>query len=261
MAHQQSAELTEPGIGSLDDPASFVATQFAPVFVAPTLVVVPIRRNQLDASLFQSPPQRVRVVGPVGDYPFGVLPRAAFGPRDADFGQCGFRKRSFSRRGTFQPNSQRKTLTVDQYHPLRALATLGFTDCLAPFLAGAKLPSRKASSHFSRPSPSNAPSKTRQASSQTSSSSHCFNRRQQVDGEGYLSGRNRHAAPVQSTHRMPSRQSRFEAHGRPRLSRRRLGAGSSGSIKAHCASVNNVNRRLLTVPVSQTQPRHRKYLR
>jgi hypothetical protein len=58
-------------------------------------------------------------------------------------GERGFRKRSFSRRSTFPPNSQRKTLTVDQYHPLRALATLGFTDCGAPFLAGAKLPSYK----------------------------------------------------------------------------------------------------------------------
>jgi hypothetical protein len=100
----------------------------------------------------------------------------------------------------------------------------------------------------------------RQASSQMSSSSHCFNRRQQVDGDGYLSGRNRHAAPVQRIHRMPSRQSRFDAHGRPRLSRRRLGAGSSGSINSHCASVNNSNRRLLTLQVSQIQLPLRKYL-
>jgi len=251
MAHQQPAELTEPGVGSLDDPASLVAAQFAPVFIAPILVVLSIRHNQLDAALVQSLPQWVRVVGAVGDYSFGLLPRPTFGPRDADFCERGFRKRSFSRRGTFKPNSQRKTLTVDQYHPLRALATLGFADCVAPFLAGAKLPSRKASSHFSSPWPSSPPSNARQASSQTSSSSHCFNRRQQVEGEGYLSGRNRHAAPVQSTHRIPSRQARFDAHGRPRLSRRRLGSGNSGSINNHCASVNNSNRPLLTLQVGQ----------
>jgi len=260
MTYQESAELTEPSVGSLDNPPSLVAAQFASVFVTPMLVVLPIGRNQLDASLLQSLPQWVRVVGPVGDYPFRLLPRAALGPWDTDLFERGLRKRSFSRRGTFKPNSQRKTVTVDQYHPLRSLAALGFADCLAPFLAGTKLPSRKASSHFSSPSPSSPPSNARQASSQTSSSSHCFNRRQQVDGEGYLSGRNRHAAPVQSTHRMPSRQSRFEAHGRPRLSRRRLGSGNSGSIKAHCASVNNSNRRLLTLQVSQTQLRLRKYL-
>jgi hypothetical protein len=119
-------------------------------------------------------------------------------------------------------------LTVDQYHPLRALATLGFADCEAPFLAGAKLPSRKISSHFKRPFPSSAPSSARHASSQTPSSSHCFSRRQQVAGDGYWPGRNRHGAPVLSTHNMPCRQSRFEAHGRPRLSLRLFGSGNSG---------------------------------
>jgi len=59
------------------------------------------------------------------------------------FAQRGFRERTFMRRGTFQPNSQRKTLTVDQYHPLRSLAALGFTDPKVPFFAGAKLPSRR----------------------------------------------------------------------------------------------------------------------
>ena len=252
--------MTEPCVGPLDDPAAFVAAQFPSVFVTPLLVVLSIWRDQFDASLLQSFAQGVRVVGTVGNHAFRLLPRAAFGPGDADFFERGFRKRSFSRRGTFKPNSQRKTLTVDQYHPLRSLATLGFTDRGAPFLAGAKLPSRKTSSHRSSPSPSRAPSSVRQASSQTPCSSHCFNRRQHVAGEGYLSGRKRQAAPVHNTQRMPSRQSRFEAQGRPRLSRRRLGSGNSGSISNHCASVNSSNRRLLTQPVSQTQTCIKKYL-
>jgi len=258
MSHQESSELAEPCVGRLDDPAAFVAAQFPSVLVAALLVVLSIRGDQLDASLLQSFAQGVRVVGAVGNYRLRLLTRAAFGSGDADLFECGFRKRSFSRRGTFKPNSQRKTLTVDQYHPLRSLATLGFTDRGAPFLAGAKLPSRKASSHRSNPSPSKAPSNVRQASSQTSCSSHCFNRRQHVAGEGYLSGRKRQAAPVHNTQRMPSRQSRFEAQGRPRLSRRRLGSGNSGSISNHCASVNSSNRRLLTQPVSQTQPSLKK---
>jgi len=259
VSDQQSSKLVEPGVGTLDDPSTFVSAQFPPVFVAPLLVVLPIWGDQFDASLLQPLAQWVRVVGTVGDYPFRLLTRATFGSGDADFFQCGFRKRSFSRRGTFKPNSQRKTLTVDQYHPLRSLAAFGFTDCGAPFLAGAKLPSRKASSHRSNPSPSNAPSNVRQASSQTSCSSHCFKRLQQVVGDGYLSGRNRQAAPVHNTQRMPSRQSRFDAQGRPRLSRRRLGSGNSGSIRDHCASVNSSNRRLLTLQVSQTQLRIKKY--
>ena len=188
MTHQQAAELSEPRIGSLHDPAALVAPQFAFIFIAPLLVVGPVRRNQFDASLLQSPTQRVGVVGAIGNHALGLLPRAALAPRDADFSERGFRKRNFCRRGTFQPNSQRKTLTVDQYHPLRALATLGFTDGGAPFFAGAKLPSKKVSSHCSRPSSSNPPSSARQASSQTPSSCQRCKRRQQVEGEGNSSG-------------------------------------------------------------------------
>ncbi len=251
MADEESAELPEPCVGPFDDPSAFVAPELSAIFIFSLLVVFAIRNDEVDASLFEPLTQRVGVVGAVGDHPFRLLPRPAFGARDFDFGERGFRKRNFSRRGTFQPNSQRKTATVDQYHPLRALAALGFTDCGAPFLAGAKLPSRNVSSHFSRPSPSSAPSSVRHASSHTSCSSHCFRRRQQVAGEGYLSGRNRHAAPVCSTHRMPSRHARLEAHGRPRLSLRSFGSGRRGAIRSHCLSLNNSKRFLLMQKVQQ----------
>ena len=164
MTNQKPAELTEPGIGSLDDPSAFVAPHLASVFIPPPLVVLSVGRNQFNSPFLQPFAQRIGVVSSVGDYPFRFLPRAAFRSRDADFFERGFRKRNFCRRGTFQPNSQRKTLTVDQYHPLRSLAALGFTDRIAPFFAGAKLPSRNVSSHFSRPSPSRAPNRARQAS-------------------------------------------------------------------------------------------------
>lgn len=44
--------------------------------------------------------------------------------------------------------------------------------------------------------PSSTPSNVRQASSQTSCSSHCFSRRQHVAGVGYSSGTDRQAAPI-----------------------------------------------------------------
>jgi hypothetical protein len=259
MTNQQAAELTEPCVGSFHDPAAKITPQFAPIFIAPQLAVLPVGHNQFNAALLQALPQRVRIVCPVCDYAFGLLPRAAFRSWHADFGERGFRKRSFSRRGTFKPNSQRKTLTVDQYHPLRALATLGFTDGCAPFFAGAKLPSKKVSSHLSRPSPSSAPSRVRHASSQTPSSSHCFSRLQQVDGEGNSSGRKRHAAPVCRIQRMPSKHARFDAHGRPRRSRRSLGWGSNGSISSQCSSVNSFCRFFMT-EAHQLTRLTRKYL-
>jgi len=239
MTDEQSAELSQPGIGAFDNPAPFVASQFPAIFVSPLLVVFPVRRDQLDAAPLPSLSQRIGVVTPVRNHPFGLLPRPAFRSREADLFERGVRKRNFCRRGTFQPNSQRNTFTVSQYHPLCAFTALGFADCIAPFLAGAKLPSREASSHFNRPSACRAPSKVRQALSQTPVSSHCFRRRQQVEGEGYSSGRKCHAAPVCSIHRMPSKQLRFGAGGRPRPSLRRFAAGNSGPTKSHCSSLNS----------------------
>jgi hypothetical protein len=238
MTNQESAKLSEPGIGSFHDPSALVAAEFAAIFLAPSVVVFPIRRNQFDTSFLEPLAQRVGVISAAGDDSFRLLPWTATRPEDASFGDCGLRKVNFTRGGTFQPNSHRKTFTVDQYHPLRPLATLGLADCGAPFFAGAKLPSSKVSSHLSRPRSSSVPNSVRHAFSQMPCSCHCCNRRQHVEGEGNSSGRNRHAAPVCRTQRIPSRQPRFDAGGRPRLSRR-FGLGSKGSINFHCSSVNS----------------------
>jgi hypothetical protein len=259
MTDQQTAELTEPGIGPLHDPSPLVAPHFASVVVELPPVVLSIRSDQFDGPFLQPFPQRIGIIPGIGDYTPGLLPRPAFGARDADFLERGFRKRNFCRRGTFQPNSQRKTLTVDQYHPLRSLAALGFTDCVAPFFADAKLPSKNVSSHLSRPSASSAPSKARHASSQMPSSCHCFSRRQQVAGEGNSSGRNRHAAPVCRIHRIPSKQARFDAHGRPRLSFLRRGSGNNGAINSHCSSVTCFCRFFMT-EAQPLNPLKHKYL-
>ena len=88
--------------------------------------------------------QWVRVVGAVSDHPFRLLPGPAFGPGDADLCERGFRERSFTRRGTFQPNSQWKTLAVDQYHPLRSLAALGFYRPQRPFFRRSEAAVQKA---------------------------------------------------------------------------------------------------------------------
>src|ERR1700693_4812833 len=114
MADQQAAELTEPGVGSLYNPSALITPQFAPIFVAPSLVVLAVGRNQFNPSLLQALTQWVGVVAAVGDHARGLLPRAAFPAWYADFGERGFRKRNFTWGGTFQPNSQRETLNGDQ---------------------------------------------------------------------------------------------------------------------------------------------------
>src|SRR5216684_5832385 len=246
MTNQQPAELAQPCVGSLHDTAAFVPSQLASIFIPSTLVILPIGHDQLDTALAEPLTQRIRIIGAIGDHALRLLSRTTFAPWYTDFAERGFRKRNFIGRGTFQPNSQRNTFTVDQYHPLCTLAPLGFTDRSAPFLAEAKLPSRKLSSHSSNPSSSNAPRKVRQALNQTPCSSHCCNRRQQVEGEGNSVGKKRQAAPVCRIHKIPSKQARFAAHGRPRLSRRRFGTGNKGSINSHCSSVNSLCRLFMT---------------
>ena len=259
MTNQQATELSEPSIGPLHDPTASITPQLASIFIAPGFVVLAVRHDQFNASLVQAAAQRVGIVSGVGNHPLRLLPRAALRSRNADFLERGFRKLNFTGGGTFQPNSQRKTFTVDQYHPLRALAPLGFADGSAPFFAGAKLPSRKASSHFNSPSWSSAPSSARQAWSQTPSSSHCLSRRQQVEGEGNSSGRNRHAAPVCRIHKMPSKQARLGAAGRPRRSRRFRGGGRKAPTNSHCSSVNSFCRSFMTEAQPLIRLKH-KYL-
>ena len=149
------------------------------------------------------------------------------------------------------------TLVTPEFSAVFMLPVLAVRDdqvdasLLEPFAQRIGVVGMVSDHHFRRPSPSSAPSNARHASSHTSCSCHCFNLRQQVAGEGYLSGKNRHAAPVRNTHRMPSRQARFDAHGRPRLSLRRFGSGSNGAINSHCASVSNSNRFSLMQAVHQ----------
>src|SRR5271165_1274380 len=102
MTNQQAAKLAEPGVGSFHDPAALITPQFAPILVAPFLIVLPVRRDQFSASLLQPLTQRVRIVAAVGNHALGLLPRAAFRAGYADFGERGFRKRNFTRRGTLQ---------------------------------------------------------------------------------------------------------------------------------------------------------------
>jgi CO/xanthine dehydrogenase Mo-binding subunit len=113
MTNQQPAELSQPSVGPLHNPATLVSSELASVLVPPMLVVLPIGHDQFDTAAAQALAQRIGIVAAIGNHPFWFLSRAAFGLRNPDLGERGFRKRNFTGRGTFQPNSQRKTFTVD----------------------------------------------------------------------------------------------------------------------------------------------------
>ena len=227
----QAAAVAQPGEGTLNLPPSAIAPQLAAVLGLGSPAIAAMRADQLYATIGESLPERIGVVGLVGDQSRGL--RLCL-----DRVEGSFRERDFPRRGRGKVASQRKTLAVDHHHPLRALAPLGGSHGFAPPLAGAKLASRKASCQSSVPAAFSCARKARHTSNHTPLSSQNRKRRQQVEGLGYPSGRSAHGAPVRRIHRMPSNTSRLSRHGLPPLGPAAI-SGSNGPIFAHTSSVRN----------------------
>jgi hypothetical protein len=240
VAHHQSAEVADPGEGAFHDPASFIAAQRPAVLRRRFASILPMRDDQLDAAGRQLLAQGVAIVTPVGDQATRFLPGTT-GTMPTPYPDRLERRRDELdlRRGSRRKVvSQRNTRAVDHHHPLRALAPLGFADSRAPFLAGAKLPSRNDSLHSNCWRSCNSPRKARQIASHTPCSSQSRSLRQQVAGEGNSSDKSCQRAPLRRIHKMPSRTLRSGAGGRPPRGRGgRL--GSKGWILAHWASVSN----------------------
>jgi len=240
VTHHQSAEVAEPGEGALHGPASSIAAQRPTVLRRRFAPILPMRNDQLDAALGQLLAQRIAIVAAISDEANRLLPGTP-GPMSSPYpDRLKRRLDEFDlRRGSrVKVVSQRKTRAVDHHHPLRPLAPLGLADGGAPFLAEAKLPSRKDSLQFSCWRSFSSPRKARQISSQTSCSSQSRSLRQQVEGAGNSSGKSCQRAPLRKIHKMPSSTLRSLAGGRPPRGRGgRL--GSKGQILSHWASVSN----------------------
>ncbi len=234
----QPAEVSQPANRTLDFPAPPVTSQLPSIVKRLSPLLKPIRHNQLDPTLPQSPPQGITVIRPIRNNALWAHPWSSpLSARNPHLLQRGFGQGHLVRRGRRQENSERYTLAIGQYHAFRALATLRFTDCGAPFFAGKKVASIKHSSQRNSPRWSSVPSRARQASNHTPRSSHCRSRRQQVAGDGYCGGRSRHRAPDRKTHRMPSTQALSSAAGRPRRCFF-FPCGNKFFIVAHCRSVS-----------------------
>src|SRR5581483_10094373 len=206
----QASIITKPGKGAFDFPAFAIAAQGSAILRGRLFAVDLMRHNQFNATVLQAQTQRVTVVGFVGDQALGLLAwTPPPGTRHRNLSQGGFQQLHFRRGGCVQVDSQRNTLTVDHHHPLCAFPPLGFANAKPPFLAGAKLPSAKASLQSNCPRWSSVAKNVRQMSNHTPSSSHFCKRRQQVEGLGYCSGRSCQRAPVRSTQRMPSSTARL----------------------------------------------------
>ena len=237
-ANNKAAEIPQPRKSPLNFIATLITPHFASIIILLPLVIAPVRANQFNAFTGQTFTQWVAVITHVGNQPtrFFSRPATAFAWH-SDIVQRFFEERNFVRGRRVQVVSQRNTLAVDHHHPLRSLAAFGLSDALAPFFAGAKLPSANVSLQSNCPRWSSSARNALHASSQTSCCSQSFSLRQQVDGLGNCFGKSAQGAPVRSIQRIPSNTLRLSAQGLPpRFDF--LGFGSSGSIFPHCESVN-----------------------
>jgi hypothetical protein len=217
IAHDEAPKMSHPGKGPFDNPSPSIAAQLPTVLMGRPLVAAPRRDNRLNASPDQSSPQGIAVIPPIGDQPLGPLtwPPRLPGPPDSNRVERLFEESNLRRGRRVQVCSPRSTRAIDQNHPLCTLAPLGFPDLGPPFLAGMKEPSAKHSSQRSFSWSLRGAKNARQSFKSTPVSSHCFSRRQHVLGLPYLRGSSLHWAPVQSIHRMPSKQRRSATRGRP----------------------------------------------
>jgi hypothetical protein len=260
VSHDKPSESAEPAESTFDDISSLVAIPESVVLSVDVSMVLPMRRKKVDTSLSETFSVRVAIVCLVTDH---SLRSGLWSPwpffRHSDVCHDVLEELDLRGRGRVGMASQRNTLAIDHHQALRSLAPLGFPDCRAPFFAGMKVASTKLSSQSRTPSSSSSERKARHISLRTPDSCQSLRRRQHVDGSGYWLGRSRHLAPVLRIQRIPSKQARSSAGGRPPFG---LGGGRGikGLIFSHCSSVNIGSRALIGSPPTRViREINRKY--
>ena len=239
ITHHQATAVVHPAETAFNFPTLTVARSRAdgatPLWLF-ALATLKGGNGRLDAAPTQLAPKICAVIGFVSHQFLRSCLRTSAFARNANRLQRRLSQREFMGLGTVHMQADRQTAAIDHRHHFRAFADLRLAYSIAPFLAGTKLPSKKACAHSSFPSASNWLRKARQIRSHLPSSDHSFNRRQQVLSEPYSPGRSSQAQPVFSTYRIPFKVRRLSLRGRPRFA---CFFGMSGSSTAHCSSLKS----------------------
>jgi hypothetical protein len=238
ISNNQPAVVADPGEGSLNFPSFTITPELSAILSFGLFSIFSVWADKLYMAIAQIFAQSITVICTVTNQTLWATFRSSRAiSGHLDLRQNFINQCYFVRGCRGNGASQRNTLAVDHHHPLRSFAPFGFSNPKAPFFAGAKLPSIKASSQSSRHCSSRSPKNLRHTFSQTPSSSQRLNLRQHVDALGYRLGKSFHRAPVRRIHKMPSKTCRLSAVGLP--TRPVLGLGNNGSIFFHCSSFIN----------------------
>jgi len=140
-----------------------------------------------------------------------------------------------SRRGI---RRQRRSLPVDHQQDARAVPLRGAADLVTPLFARENEPSPIASSQLICLSRSSLPRTRSHAAWKAPLRVQSRCRLQQVEGDGYRSGKSFQRLPEVRIQRIPSRQARDEMRGRPPCGEAG-GLAKKSAIRSHWASVRN----------------------
>ena len=160
--------------------------------------------------LFKGLIQRIAIVGHITNQSFWLCSRKAFR-------YCFFNELNLMCTCFMCGYGDRKTIAVCNRHDLGTLATLSFSNSIAPFLAAAKLPSIKHSARSIFPRFFRSTASFTNIFSHILASTHSWKRRWQVWYEGYLLGKSFQGAPVRQIQRMPFNMERLSTLGLPEI--------------------------------------------
>jgi hypothetical protein len=132
-----------------------------------------MRRDHLHTGFGQF---SIKLVGVVGIFANQVLDRFFH----KDLCQALHHQLHFVCRSAFGANRDRKTVAVCNGHDFGSFPPLGFAHAGAPFFAGAKLPSMKASSRANPPRLRRSSASASSTPRMTPERTHCWKRRWQV---------------------------------------------------------------------------------
>jgi len=237
ISHDQSFIIPDPGKCSFDFPSVSISAKFSTILFRFFFTVRTMWTNKVNPFMLQSISQFITICRFIINKPLYSFSRSATTvTRNPYFRNRFFDKGDFRWRCGFEKICQRNSFTIHHHHPLRTLSAFGFSNAEPPFLAGAKLPSAKHSSHFNLPFSSSSDRYVCQTFNKVPSSSHCHKRRQQVAGDGYSRGISFHLAPLRKSHTMPSNTGRFGMGFGPPFGEA-LGSGNNGLSFSHCLSV------------------------
>ena len=249
-ASYDPTEVVQPSDGSFDGPSPSVSSELSTVLQRMPFSLSAVGTDQINAVRMKPFTQSVTI----GSF---IIDQAL----DLWFADDAFLKQRFNESdlvsiGAFNVDGQGNSLGVDKQHDLCSLAATCRADAFTPFFADANVPSAKHSDQSTRSLRSLRRSSRAQARSKMPASVHSLKRSQQVDLEGKHFGKSFHRAPVRSTQRMPSKQARGSALGRPPCTEGGF-QGNKSLIRNHCSSVSCVKGSILDPAASDRNDRVR----